>query len=113
MSLPFSFIPQEPVDVPPPVLNGGLYTGEPFAKDAPWANVPIIPDAGYMTNVALRSANPPLAALTQYPGNNRPGNNTQSMPGVQVVDDKYGLLCNKPTSDYKEKVQNFNDFFYI
>lgn len=113
MSLPFSYYPQESVSVPEPKLNGGLFTGKPFTKGAPWANIPVTPDAGYMTNINLRSANPPAAALTQYPGNNRPGNNMQTMPGIQVLDSKYGLLCNKVQSDYKEKIQQFTDYYYI
>lgn len=79
---------------PKPSLNGGLYTGEPFAKDAPWANVPVVPDVGYMIHYNLRSAQPPMDALTQYPGNNRPGNNYQPMPGVSVASAEYGLMCN-------------------
>lgn len=73
-------------------LNGGLYTGEPFKKDAPWATVPVIPDADYMTHYNLRSANPPPEALTQYPGGTRPGNNFQTMPGVIKSS---GMYCNK------------------
>jgi len=79
--------------IPLPILNGGLYTGEPFAKGAAWANFPATPDADYMTHVNLKSANPPPGALTQYPGGNRPGNNVQKMPGV--VSDPYGGYCNK------------------
>lgn len=37
-----------PGSIPPRRLNGGLYTGEPFAGD--WGNVPIVPDAGYIAN---------------------------------------------------------------
>lgn len=68
---------------PKPVLNGGLYTGKPFADNAPWANVPVIPDVSYMIHKNLKSAHPPPGAEFQYPGGNRPGNNTQIMPGVQ------------------------------
>lgn len=82
--------------VPPPPrrLNGGLYTGQPFEKDAPWANLSVIPEAGYMTYVNLRSANPPPDALMQYPGNIRPGNNYQYMPGVSRLSIKTNLWCN-------------------
>ena len=69
-------------NIPPPALNGGLYTGAPFLPNAPWGNVPVIPDADYMTHVNLKSANPPPEALSQYPGGPRPGNNNQTMPGV-------------------------------
>lgn len=71
------------VPPPPRELNGGLFTGEPFLEGAPWANVPVIPDVDYMTNVNLRSANPPVQALFQYPGNTRPGNNFQENTGLQ------------------------------
>lgn len=37
-----------PGTTPPRKLNGGLYTGEPFAGD--WGNVPIVPDAGAIAN---------------------------------------------------------------
>lgn len=70
------------VPPPPPVLNGGLYTGEPFLEGAPWANIPVTPDVDYMTNVNLRSAEPPVQALYQYPGNTRPGNNYQANTGL-------------------------------
>lgn len=86
--------------VAPPsrALNGGLYTGEPFVKNAPWANVPVIPDTDYMTHVNLRSANPPLKALFQYPGNTRPGNNFQENIGHIPYEDKafdkpYNFTC--------------------
>jgi hypothetical protein len=62
--------------VPSYKLNGGLYTGEPFKKGAPWANVPVRPTAAYMTNINLRSANPPTLALYQLQAGYRPGNNT-------------------------------------
>jgi hypothetical protein len=76
---------------PRPLLNGGLYTGEPFATGAPWANVPVIPDAGYMTHVALRSAGPPPGAIYQYPGVYRPGNSYSVLPGVH--DMMRGVYC--------------------
>lgn len=72
-------------DIPQPMLNGGLYTGEAFQEGAPWGNVPCIPDVDYMTNVNLQSASPPPGAIYQYPGNVRPGNNYQKMPGVERV----------------------------
>lgn len=101
-------------NIPPRKLNGGLYTGEPFAPGAPWANVPVIPDAGYMTYVNLRSANPPAAALTQYPGGQRPGNNTQVMPGVEVCSQRYGLVCNRPPDDWTSKNnKRFMGHYYL
>jgi hypothetical protein len=77
--------------IPPPALNGGLYTGEPFK--GPWGNVPVVPDTDYMINVNLRSARPPPEALTQYPGGPRPGNNVQKMPGVRLFDGTAGVAC--------------------
>lgn len=69
--------------VPPPALNGGLFTGQPFQEGAPWANVPVRPTSAYITNVALRSANPPVQALFQLQSGFRPGNNSDDMmPGV-------------------------------
>lgn len=78
---------------PKPDLNGGLYTGEPFKKDAPWGNFPAVPDAGYMIHYNLRSANPPLEALYQYPGGIRPGNNSQTMPGIVKYNETYNLYA--------------------
>lgn len=80
------------VPPPKPKLNGGLYTGEPFAKGAAWANVPVVPDIDYMIHQNLRSANPPLEALFHYPGTVRPGNNYQRMTGISKVED-YDFLC--------------------
>lgn len=77
--------------IPPPALNGGLYTGEPFKKGAPWANVPVVPDASYMIHYNLRSANPPPGAIYQYPGYNRPGNNTIDMIGVRPSKQQYNM----------------------
>ena len=76
--------------VPPPMLNGGLYTGQPFIEGAPWANVPVRPTSSYMTNVALRSANPPIQAMFQLQSGYRPGNNSDDpMPGIMgFVGDK-------------------------
>lgn len=83
------------VPPPKPSLNGGLYTGEPFAPGAAYANVPVIPDVSYMIHYNLRSAKPPFDAIFQYPGGNRPGNNYQAMPGVTQTSrshDLYGTV---------------------
>jgi hypothetical protein len=73
--------------VAPPkrALNGGLYTGEPFAAGAAWANVPMLPDAGYLTHYGLRLVDPPPppGAMTQYPGCFRPGNSFSPLPGTR------------------------------
>lgn len=73
-SLPYSYIDYtSPVPVPPPSLNGGLYTGQPFQPGAPWANIYVKPEADTYTQNA-KSAMPPPNAL-MIPSNNRPGNN--------------------------------------
>ena len=71
--------------IPPPVLNGGLYTGTPFFAGAPWRNFPALPDAGYMTFVNLMSAAPPPNARYHFAGGSlRPGNNTPQLPAQYV-----------------------------
>lgn len=80
----------------PPQHNGGLYTGEPFLKNAPWANVPVVPDAGAMNFVTLSSAGPAPYGRYHLPGGGiRPGNNTPMIVDAwakQRVPD-LGLLC--------------------
>jgi hypothetical protein len=79
--------------IPPAQLNGGLFTGEPFKQNAPYRNFPVVPDEGYMTNINLKSANPPPGATTQY-NNIRPGNNYHSSIGVQLYNEKnYNFTC--------------------
>ena len=72
-----SFVPP-----PPPTLNGGLYTGTPFAPNAPWRNFPVTPDAGFYNyaNLATLSTALPLAQSMVPGGSLRPGNNTPLMP---------------------------------
>lgn len=65
--------------IPPPKLNGGLYTGQSFIKDAPWANIYVHPSSAYMTNINLRSAGPPISALFQMNVGYRPGNNSDTI----------------------------------
>ena len=68
--------------VPPPSLNGGLYTGEPFDYNAPWANIHIDPDATeYMYNNLRRGNIPPPNARLQYPAT-RPGNSQVEWRGL-------------------------------
>jgi hypothetical protein len=84
------------MNIPPRSINGGWFTGEQFPKGAPYGSTPVIPDTGYLIHYNLRSANPPPDAIFQYPGTERPGNNTAVYPGVDKVGDgKYGLACNK------------------
>jgi hypothetical protein len=68
---------------PSPSPNGGWFTGTPYMEGAPWRTYDVTPDVTFMINKNLRSANPPPGAIFQYPGSYRPGNNAQSMPGVQ------------------------------
>lgn len=93
-----------------PALNGGLYTGEPFAPSAPWRNFPVIPCTAYLNHVNLRSAQPPMQALFQVGATKRPGNNDSDIPcGTQNTakfdgDKNFGpfaslrcMPCIKPT----------------
>jgi len=92
--------------VPPPALNGGLFTGEPFMKGAPWANVPQRPTSAYLTNQALRSSSiAPIGALFQMNVGYRPGNNSDdTMPGIGdfVGDENFGPFNFKCTPCFKK-----------
>lgn len=59
--------------------NGGYLNTK---CNGPWCSIPIKPNVSNMINNNLKSANPPQEALTQYPGTDRLGNNSMSMPGV-------------------------------
>jgi hypothetical protein len=89
-----SAAPYIPIDYQyTPKLNGGLYVGEPFKKDAPWGNFPIKPETGSLINKNLKSANPPPLAQYHYPGaEHRPGNNTPELPGIVQCGD-YGFYA--------------------
>jgi hypothetical protein len=88
----YKYNPWSPI--PPPSVNGGLYTGEPFIKDSPWANVKVKPTWAYMTNQNLRSSSiVPIGALFQMPVNYRPGNNSDDLiPGIGdfIGNEKFG-----------------------
>tara|TARA_Y100000385_G_scaffold291025_1_gene366767 strand:- start:45 stop:2879 length:2835 start_codon:yes stop_codon:yes gene_type:complete len=60
--------------------KGGVLISEPCS--GPHCAIPVEPTTSNMINNNLKSANPPLDAFTQYPGTNRLGNNTDSMPGI-------------------------------
>lgn len=83
--------------LPPPRVNGGLYTGKPFSDDAPWRNFPSTPDTSFMTQVQLRSAQPPPGATLQPPPGSgvRPGNNTVDtpMPHFTQYGPGYNVFC--------------------
>ena len=72
-----SFVPP-----PPPSHNGGLYTGAPFAPNAPWRNFPVKPDAGFYNfgSLAQVSSAPPAARYMVPGGGLRAGNNTPLIP---------------------------------
>lgn len=89
-TLGYSFITDEDRDmskVPERALNGGLYVGGTFQKDAPWANVPIKPEA----HILMR----PNEASWHIPGYTRPGNNQQEFPEHKMYDVKNfpKLMC--------------------
>lgn len=77
-----------PVPVPERSVNGGLYTGEPFEANAPWANVPVQPDVIALAQ-NLKSANPPPRAIEQLPSYTRPGNNLVNSPFHQVYHEAF------------------------
>ena len=73
--------------MPPPPVNGGLYSG-------PQSNQPYVPQSvphttTYYIQHLLRSANPPPGATEQYIGDNRLGNNYVPMPGVNWYNSAY------------------------
>jgi hypothetical protein len=105
------------LDLPAPTLNGGLYVGESFPCNAPWGNIPVVPDSSYLINQNLKSANPPPGAVFQYPSGDRPGNNTAIMPGVEKSKGPFNLLLvngkdmqNEACDCYK---CNFNKYMYL
>jgi hypothetical protein len=73
--------------VPKRALNGGLYTGEPFAKDAQYANIPVLPFSAYWANENLKSVtNAPQQAFFQMQAGFRPGNNSDpNIPGIEYI----------------------------
>jgi hypothetical protein len=84
--------------VPEPSINGGLYTGEPFAEGAQYADIKVQPDAFFMNHITLQSANPPPGAMEQAVDNDRPGNNQQYITEYKNIN---GILC-KITKDIKK-----------
>jgi hypothetical protein len=97
-------------------LNGGLYTGEPFRKDAPYRNFPAMPDAAYLLNVSLRSANPPTEALYQPPGTIRPGNSSFDipLPHFKQFSDENNIFCiNGGAIQDVQKKDAFAKYFHL
>jgi hypothetical protein len=91
---------------PEPSKNGGLYTGEAFAEGATYGDVKVIPDAFYMNNVTLASANPPPGAMQQAVHQSRPGNNQQHVSNY----DTYRSIYCQPTVKLNTPVCAANHF---
>lgn len=86
--------------IPAPKLNGGLYTGESFQKNAPWANVIVHPTGTYMNYINLRSAEGPEGSWYQIPpGGDRFGNNSD--PTIPEIVDYRGDSEFGPFKDFK------------
>lgn len=66
--------------IPGHSYNGAVTIGAPCK--GPHCSVPVPPTAAYMTNVNLRSANPPPGALTQFASTHRLGNNSDLNVGI-------------------------------
>lgn len=92
---------------PKPKLNGGHYVGQPFHEDAEYGNVPVIADVDYIMSENLKSARGPDEGRFHYPGNVRPGNNMQEMPGVVQYSNQNNIKCvsNKAVHKSKESVE--------
>lgn len=94
--------------VPPPSLNGGLYSGEPFQKGAPWANVRATPDSTYLINQNLKIGNPAFTPGSdlQYPAT-RKGNSYVKWTGLKRYEGTnanhgpYNIYC--PSSEERPK----------
>ena len=92
---------------PEPSLNGGLYTGEAFEKGSSYADVKVTPDAFFMNNFTLASANPPPGAMGQATNTMRPGNNKQILTNYE----KHGQIYCQKTSNADKK--NYLCFQFI
>lgn len=91
---------------PPSQYNAGLYTGPSF--QGPYGNIPVTPTTPSMINGNLRSAEPPMDALTQYVGANRMGNNYRAVPGISWYADqnpavKHNIICNATGGGSRKK----------
>lgn len=94
MVLHYSYINMlQNIGIPERSVNGGLYTGEPFQQGAPWANIPVVPDADTYTQ-NLESANPPPDAIF-VPSYTRPGNNTVNQYLHEPYGEQYNFMCRK------------------
>lgn len=96
---------------PAPSKNGGLFTGEPFKKGAEYADVKVTPDAFFMNNFTLASANPPPGAMGQATDTVRPGNNKQI---IHNYDQYQQIYCHRAPKSSKKEIcaSNFFDSSY-
>jgi len=69
-----------PGRIPSNSYNGAVTIGAPCK--GPHCAIPVPPTSAYMTNVNLRSANPPPGALTQFASTHRLGNNSDLNVGI-------------------------------
>jgi hypothetical protein len=127
--------------VPPPTLNGGLYTGEPFDKDGLHRNFPQKPDTTEMLQSYL-PLDAPMKARFMYPPT-RQGNSfvewrglkkytgTQTNHGVfnlycapcqkiekrvdcdNLCEEDQNELSNYNTCIYRKENNDFNKYAYI
>lgn len=95
--------------VPPPSLNGGLYSGEPFERNAPWANVPVTPETTFMINENLNRGNVTApGANYQYPPT-RQGNNYVEWKGLSKYEGTalnsgpFNIYCKRCDNDEQKK----------
>lgn len=94
MSLGYSYIDWVyPTSIPPPKVNGGLYTGEPAT--GPWGNYPVIPEPHELSKNLL-SADPPPNAEKILVSYNREGNNNVKYDDYEPYDKAHPyMLCRK------------------
>lgn len=83
-------------NIPPPVLNGGLYTGTSFDTGAPWGNVYVRPSSAFLVNQMLPKKDngdfkPPSSVYYHMTPGFRPGNNTDDSFMIQKCDNE--LSC--------------------
>lgn len=114
---------------PQPSLNGGLYTGEAFHRDAPYRNFPNQPDIVHLRSETLLSANPPPGATSQYTASEllRPGNHvahnipkslyTHQLPRCNGPHSSshtiHTITCTKPTPTIEEhKAVAYNRLYF-
>jgi len=94
--LSYSYLEADaPSGIPERKVNGGLYTGQAAAPNAPWGHIPVIPEAHIYVAENLKSANPPPTALHHIPGYTRPGNNTQVFPNHKKYNDSLHMQCHQ------------------